>query len=76
MAGQNVFTAIDALRVELNGNVETQVSRIDGKIEAQGLKIDEQKSMIWTLIGILCTAVLGGLAGLATLLYQMFSNAR
>lgn len=39
-----------------------------------GSKIDAQRGMIWTLIGILSTAVIGGLAGLATLFYQVFTN--
>lgn len=65
MAGQNIFAAIDALRVELNG-----------KIEAQGDKIEAQKSMMWALIGILGAAVVGGIAGLATLLYDLLSNTR
>ena len=65
MAGQNIFAAIDALRVELNG-----------KIEAQGDKIEVQKSMMWALIGILGAAVVGGIAGLATLLYDLLSNTR
>ena len=87
MAGQNVFAAIDAMRVEMNGKIEQQGTRIDGKIDQQGTRIDgkidaqtaginSQKRMIWTLIGILCTAVMGGLTGLAALFYQMALNSR
>ena len=80
MAGQKVIAAIDVLRVELNDKIDAQGSKIDGKIDAQkeilGTKIDAQKGMVWTLIGILTTAVLGGIVGLAALLYQMFLNSQ
>ncbi len=66
MADHNVAAAIDALRIELN-------DKIDAQREVLGAKIDAQKGMIWTLIVILGTAVLGDLAGLAALLYEVFS---
>lgn len=85
--GARIDGKIDQQGTRIDGKIEQQGTRIDGKIDEQGTRIDgkidaqtavnvSQRRMIWTLIGILCTAVLGGLTGLAALLYQMASNSR
>ena len=85
--GTRIDGKIEQQGTRIDGKIEQQGTRIDGKIDEQGTRIDgkidaqtavnvSQRRMIWTLIGILCTAVLGGLTGLAALLYQMASNSR
>ena len=74
--GARIDGKIDQQGTRIDGKIDEQGTRIDGKIDAQTAVNVSQRRMIWTLIGILCTAVLGGLTGLAALLYQMASNSR
>ncbi len=64
VAEQLAYTAVQEVRNMAGQNFTAEL----------GSKIDAQRGMIWTLIGILSTAVIGGLAGLATLFYQVFTN--
>ena len=73
-AGENVIAAIGAQITELKAELgsqatefraemDTRLTRIEAEIKTQGTRIDDLRQMIWRviwpLIGLLATAVLG-----------------
>lgn len=61
MAGQNVFAAIDALRIQLNGKIDAQGAKIDGKIDAQGAEIRATRWMLGAILALPATLTALGL---------------
>ncbi len=54
-AGRNVIAVIESRFAELSAKIDAQSAKID----AQSARIDLLQRVIWPLIGILATAVLG-----------------
>ena len=65
--GARLEAKIDAQGARLDGKIDAQGARLEAKIDAQGARIEVLQRVIWPLIGILATAVLG-------LLYEAVSQ--